>query len=390
MFFGTFVGGLADKIGRRRAAVLYCFIYIGCCGTKHFSSFPLLVLGRVLGGVATSLLFSTFESWLVSEHSRVTFSSETKSKQALSETLAMAQFGNGVVAILAGQIAQAVVGIVPLTPPASSNTTNWTDLTFHFGGDIVPFDCSAFVLIGCALATLFLWEENYGTSNTTKTKQSDCPMQQLLAEDAHDLHRQQQESCSTQWRKALLVVLKNPNVFLCGIVSASFESAMYLFVILWTPALTSIGSSESPPCGLIFSTFMVCCMAGSCLFRCVAAFIHRYTTFVFVFIACIGATTMSVPIWSNNVAERFFSFLLFEVAVGFYYPCIGTLKSQLIQDESRSAVYNIFRVPLNLIVASVLVARIDDIAMKFMIATSLLIVSTIGCAALAFRTRRNK
>jgi hypothetical protein len=30
------------------------------------------MVGRVLGGVATSLLFSAFESWLVAEHNKVT------------------------------------------------------------------------------------------------------------------------------------------------------------------------------------------------------------------------------------------------------------------------------------------------------------------------------
>lgn len=29
------------------------------------------MLGRILGGIATSLLFSAFESWLVAEHNKV-------------------------------------------------------------------------------------------------------------------------------------------------------------------------------------------------------------------------------------------------------------------------------------------------------------------------------
>lgn len=66
----------------------------------------------------------------------------------------------------------------------------------------------------------------------------------------------------------------------------------------------------------------------------------------------------------------------------------GTLRAELIQDESRSTVYNIFRVPLNLVVASVMLARIEDIKIKFMITMSLLIVSTVGCMVLAFRTRK--
>jgi hypothetical protein len=29
------------------------------------------MIGRILGGIATSLLFSAFESWLVAEHNKV-------------------------------------------------------------------------------------------------------------------------------------------------------------------------------------------------------------------------------------------------------------------------------------------------------------------------------
>jgi hypothetical protein len=35
---------------------------------EHVPSMPLLLAGRVLGGMSTSLLFSAFESWMVSEH----------------------------------------------------------------------------------------------------------------------------------------------------------------------------------------------------------------------------------------------------------------------------------------------------------------------------------
>ncbi len=32
---------------------------------QHVNNFPLLILGRVLGGLSTSLLFTAFESWMV-------------------------------------------------------------------------------------------------------------------------------------------------------------------------------------------------------------------------------------------------------------------------------------------------------------------------------------
>uniref|UniRef100_A0A2P2LRQ3 Molybdate-anion transporter n=1 Tax=Rhizophora mucronata TaxID=61149 RepID=A0A2P2LRQ3_RHIMU len=71
MLFGTIVGSLADQQGRKKACATYCITYILSCITKHFPQYKVLMLGRVLGGIATSLLFSAFESWLVAEHFKV-------------------------------------------------------------------------------------------------------------------------------------------------------------------------------------------------------------------------------------------------------------------------------------------------------------------------------
>ena len=41
------------------------------CATKHWNVFGVLLVGRLFCGVATSLLYSAFESWLVAEHFKV-------------------------------------------------------------------------------------------------------------------------------------------------------------------------------------------------------------------------------------------------------------------------------------------------------------------------------
>ena len=46
------------RSGRKRAALTYCLAYTLGCFTKHFNSFWILAGGRVLCGIATSLLFS--------------------------------------------------------------------------------------------------------------------------------------------------------------------------------------------------------------------------------------------------------------------------------------------------------------------------------------------
>jgi hypothetical protein len=51
--------------GRKKAALLYVILYVLSCATKHSPDYWVLMFGRFLGGIATSLLFSAFESWVV-------------------------------------------------------------------------------------------------------------------------------------------------------------------------------------------------------------------------------------------------------------------------------------------------------------------------------------
>jgi predicted MFS family arabinose efflux permease len=62
--------------GRRNASLAYVVTYSLSCVTKHSPEFHILMLGRILGGIATSLLYSAFESWLVAEHFKRGYSGE--------------------------------------------------------------------------------------------------------------------------------------------------------------------------------------------------------------------------------------------------------------------------------------------------------------------------
>ena len=91
-----------DAHGRKRACVLFCLLEIVINTLEHIPSMPVLLLGRLLGGVSTSLLFSAFESWMVAEHRRRGFP-----EAWLSHTFGLAAAGNGFVAVFAGLLAQA-------------------------------------------------------------------------------------------------------------------------------------------------------------------------------------------------------------------------------------------------------------------------------------------
>ncbi len=64
----SFAGSLADRFGRKRACLLYCGLYCVTCLSMLSDNLTFLFLGRVAGGVSTTLLFSVFEAWMISDY----------------------------------------------------------------------------------------------------------------------------------------------------------------------------------------------------------------------------------------------------------------------------------------------------------------------------------
>lgn len=181
----------------------------------------------------------------------------------MSNTFSYASYGNSIIAIVAGLLANTVA--------ASTGELRaiQDDSLVYIGGFTAPFDVALLALSICFLAALILWEENYGEKNI-KTSDSD---------DGRRSRRS--DTMLSSWKRALNATLSSPEVLLCGLITSLFEGSMYVFVFMWTPALqkltpgmqtsggghrrflaeTSSESTASLPFGLIFSTFMVCCMA---------------------------------------------------------------------------------------------------------------------------------
>ena len=71
MIFGTIVGSLADRYGRKLNCIIFVILYSISCMTKHSPDFNVLMVGRLLGGISTSILYSAFETWMIHEHKSV-------------------------------------------------------------------------------------------------------------------------------------------------------------------------------------------------------------------------------------------------------------------------------------------------------------------------------
>jgi len=65
---GPSVGRVVDSKGRKAGTLAFALLYtIGALSVRS-TTLSVLMLGRLAGGIGTSLLFSAPESWLVGEH----------------------------------------------------------------------------------------------------------------------------------------------------------------------------------------------------------------------------------------------------------------------------------------------------------------------------------
>ena len=312
LVFGTFVGLLVDAYGRKRACVLFCLLEIAINAMEHVPSMPILLLGRVLGGISTSLLFSAFESWMVAEHRRRGFP-----EAWLAKTFGLSSAGNGAVAVVAGLLAQVAADIK---------------------GDIGPFQL-AIALTVLALVLILRWPENYG-------KTSDGVL----------------NSVSSSLSTATKAVKTDRRVALLAAVSALFEGATYTFVFMWVPRLIAIYPFEGGlPTGLIFASFMVCITIGGVIYSALGmdaavesySFLCLLAAFGAMALCALGAPEAMMPQILPALGDfgpTLAAFLVLESCVGCFNACAGTMRSRYIPEDVQAAVMNLGRVPLNLLV----------------------------------------
>lgn len=328
MVVGTFVGGLADRYGRRLMCLVFSLCYSLSALTKLVNNFHVLMLGRMLSGVATSLLFSSFESWMVCEHNRRGFDPDL-----LGDTFSLATLGNGMIAVLAGLVAEVVARAF---------------------GSVGPFMLALVPLACLAALVLRYWPENYGESSG---------------------------SISLSLMNTWSVMIADTRIMCLGAAQACFEGAMYTFVFLWNPTLDAAAKDDMPrelPLGLIFAAFMVCVMAGSSIFTLLMRGDKlEHIPFMIHLTAALSMGIAATMVEREDIV--YISFLVFETCCGVFYPAYGTLRSSTIPEETRATIMNFFRVPLNAFVVVLL------LKIKYMpLGTVFFICTGAHLASLAF------
>jgi MFS family permease len=399
--FGPFVGRACDTYGRKAGTIAFTVLYSISALSTRSDILVLLLLGRIVGGIGTSLLFSAPESWLVGEYTNTIPTTNSDSSNGLGEIFSLAYAGDSIVAIIAGQLA---------------------GLAASYRGPTGPFELSVLFLgLGGLLASL-LWTENIANSSGSggdsrsggNSEDGEEGGGMSMSTIMDDEVKQQKPTI----RDAIHVVKSDPKIILVGAIQSMFEAAMYIFVLNWPPAVSSAITSYfkkfvaaatttssaatvaiSTPYGTVFSCFMACCLLGSTIFgrlttaatsndtntkKKVAISIESFTvgmltvatTAMGIATLSIGTTTTSTTSAAAPVAlliQKYMSTIsntitttpgallvilisslfIFECTVGMYFPTIGTLRSTYFPNSHRSVIMNLFGIPLNIMVMTV-------------------------------------
>ena len=296
---GPFVGTLADKFGRKKMCLAYFIVYILCAFTKMHEEFKWLLLGRVLGGIGTSLLCTSFESWMVTEHNRFQFGQEL-----LNDTFVKSSMCNSGSAIIAGLVAQCLSDRYGYLAP------------FLFG--IVPLTLG--LIVSC-----FRWSADQPKSNTS-------------------FMRGFQESLASM----------DKNLWVLGLSQSMFLGTMYTFVFLWTPAMDIAHEGHDLPYGLLFSIFMLMISIGSNIFKKAELELEKCP---FIILTASTLCFAGMAVYIQDEFQLFVAFILFEAVCGVMFPVYGSLRSMYVPEATRTTVLNIYRVPLNVYVVIMLLNK---------------------------------
>jgi hypothetical protein len=270
------------------------------------------------------------------------------------------------VAIVSGFVAGVVAEGFELRPL-------WKGSIVHVGGDCGPFDLAAVCLIAGAVLISLTWEENYGEDN---------------GDHNDNMITRLQDAGKLFWNDARILLL--------GAIVACFEGAMYVFIFNWSPALKS--TVIPPPYGLIFSLFMMACMCGTSVhtvmaemmrptFRLFTVFLLGVASLVMVSVFVGQMSSAADPAHGQHLMAIFLAFLLFEFAIGVYFPSVGILKSEVVPERIRSTVYNIYRVPLNAVVVGLLMSDMPLVSC-YALCACLLGVAFVAAAGMVVLDRR--
>ncbi|KAI1382976.1 MFS general substrate transporter [Hypoxylon trugodes] len=321
-----FTGYLADRFGRRAACLVFCGAHSLASISVKFDAMELMIIGRVLSGISLNLLWTVFESWMITEYSARALD---RSSLPLSAMFGAMTRYNCVTAILAGIIGYYIV----LSTGSKAN----------------PFIAGVVLDVAAAFLMFRTWNENKGVDNNLDL----CNKNDLANDQA-----------TTKLKERPLAMLRDARIWVLSFVSCCFEGTMFIFTFFWPGTLQEAHSryqthgNDATPFGVIFATFMATMVLGAMLFSLFTrnanptAIEHTSTlgdispTALLTTALFIGGSSFIIAAFSKAELHLYLAFLLLEFCNGIYVPSMAYHRGMIVANSSRTLVYGLMNIPL--------------------------------------------
>lgn len=361
-------GALVDRLGRKKAALIYCALEMGINMLEQYPVLAGLILCRMVGGITTNLLSSVFETWLDTEYRRRGFDKE-KYEIIMRDSVVVSNLAAIASGFLAHQLAERF-------------------------GPVGPFEGAVTCTAVAFAVVAFVWTENYGTSDIENIK-----------------------SIKDYMFDAIQTFKSDSKVLRVGIIQGLTTGSIQIFIFLWSPALRELAknapknvlgldSGGEPAYGLIFGAFMACGVLGGL----VSALVRKGVTALLSpltkgtpeaievegevirpmaveflaatsYLVCAGLLLVPSALPSNGVyafSMALLAFMVYEFMVGIYMPCEGVIRSIYIPSDSRCSLMTFPRIIVNIAVSiGVISTEFVSLSSAFCAVSSLMIISAM-------------
>lgn len=282
LFPGAISGVISDKIGPRRACILYWVLQLAVGVVKSFSALRCSWINNFILAFASSVFYFCFETWLVLEHEK-----QDQKQDVLFDTFWLMTFFEWV----------SLVG--------SQEITNV----------LVSDDDSRFLLPYAFAATLSVVGILY-----IRNASSTC----------------QHASAIGSYQKSFLAhVLRDKRVLILVLAQASIHFAVSAFWFLWAPTIVADGRYAQ--LSVIYPCFLASRMLGSAGFPWFYGAIAPFRNEDSLTIAYVGAgLALSIAAYDyQEIAPLVIVFCIFHACVGFILPSLARLRTMYLPNELR-------------------------------------------------------
>ena len=268
-------------------------------------------------GVASCILFASFEAQLVSLHDR------SKMRSRLYQSFAMFVYGAAFVATASTLFTMGVGEAMKYDTQQQPNTANPN-------ARVNEKDAAFIFCIGCGLSALYLWDDD------------DPENPEYLVDEEQEPLRAWES-----FRRSCRLALRSKDSFLCGLASGFFEAALTVFLFSSKSLFLRDTPQSRSSLYVAFVSMMLSIMAGaSCC--CLLYGIVRLEALALVsqLAACSAALVLLVApnYWCTTYCVNL---LLFSA--GLYLTVMGCLRVTIVSDDHRHSIYFLYRLPASII-----------------------------------------